>query len=300
MRFRQLWAILILLSAAMGDCACSIKRNVNVPVPARILQARTATFQELVDLIDSYTLKIHSLTSTTMRVTLRSGKLESGRLQEYRSAPGYILLERPDSIRLIIQNPITKTAILDLASVGDDFSIWSPTENKFYVGRNSMKELGVEGSTKTPNFSARPIHIFRAILPPALPPEGEAGYGTGMEEAQDAVTKYYIMPVYRIEGGGRLVPVRKYWIDRADLTIARQQTYENEGRLAGILSYSRFSMVDGVQLPLTIRIERPLDNYSLDLEFKNWRVNPQFPGDAFVLTPPPGAERIQLREKQAP
>ncbi len=274
-----------------------IKKTLRVQVPSRILQAKTATFQELINLVNGYAEKIRSLSSTTMRVTFRSGRVESGKLEEYRSAPGYVLLQRPDSIRLSIQNPITKTSILDLASSGDDFSLWVPTRNKFYVGKNSMTEFTVEGNAETPSFTARPIHVFDAILPPALP-IAEPGYGIAMEEAQSPSTKYYVLSLYKIEGEGRLIPVRKYWIDRADMALALQETYGNRGELVSKVDYSNLTSTEGVMLPLSVRIERPVDGYSLDLEFRGWHVNPQFPENAFLLTPPPGAELIPLRAKQ--
>jgi outer membrane lipoprotein-sorting protein len=289
---------LMLLVALLVACpACTIKRTVSVQVPSRILQAKTATFQQLVALIEDYSGRIQSLSSTTVRMTFWSGKVESGKLQEYRSAPGYVLLRRPDSIRLSIQNPITKTSIADLASTDDDFSAWFPTENKFYAGKNSMKDLAVDADSNAPGFTARPIHIFNAILPLRLP-LGESGYRIALEEAQDAVTKYYVLSVYMEEGGGRLIPVRKYWVDRADLAIALQQSYESSGALASTVHYANLVAVDTLMLPLSIKIDRPLDGYSLDLEVKDWRLNPRLPENAFTLLPPPGARRIQLKEKE--
>lgn len=289
--------LVVLFAVVLGGSACSIKKTVKVQVPNKILRAKTATFQELVALVDRHIDGIQSLSSATMRETFRSGKIESGKLQEYRIAPGYVLLRRPDSIRLSIQNPLTKTSIADLVSSGDGFSAWFPTENKFYEGKNSIKEFEVEGSSSTPSFTARPIHIFHAILWPKLP-LGEPGCRIALEEDQDDAAKYYVLAVYKDDGDGRLIPVRKFWIERSELTITRQRTYESTGELASIIHYSKLFSVEGPMLPLSIGIERPPDGYSLDLEFKNWRVNPQLPDDAFILTPPPGAQRIYLREKE--
>jgi outer membrane lipoprotein-sorting protein len=289
-------SLVVLIAVIASGAGCGIKRTVEVPVPVRVLQAKTATFQELVARIDDYAEKVQTLSSTTMRVTFRSGKLESGKLQEYHSAPGYVLLRRPDSIRLSIQNPITKTSIADLVSSGDDFSAWFPTENKYFMGRNDIKEFAVEGESRQLSFSARPIHIFEAILPPKLS-VGEAGFHVAMEEDQDAATRYYVLTLYRDGPESRLIPVRRYWIDRADMTMARFQTFEDDGAVSGVVQYSRIVPVDETLLPLTVKIERPKDGYSLEMEFKNWRVNPQIPDYAFVLTPPDGAERIRLREK---
>jgi len=289
-------SLMVLVVVVLGGSACGIKRTVKVQVSSRILQAKTASFQELVALADGYADRIQSLSSTTMRVTFRSGKIESGKLQEYRSAPGMVILRRPDSIRLRIQNPLTKLSIADLVSSGSDFSLWSPTENKFFEGKNSIKEFEVEGSASSPSFTARPIDIFHSILWPKLP-LGEPGYRLAKEEDQDTTAKYYVLALYKDDEDGRLAPVRKLWIERAELAVARQQTYGSHGELAGIVHYSNLSSMEGIVLPLSIRLEQPVDGYSLELEFRSWRVNPQLPDDAFMLTPPPGAQRIHLREK---
>jgi len=289
-------SFMILVAVALLSGAACAKRTVRLQVPSRILRAKTVTFQQLVTLVDDYSNKIETLSTTAMRVTFRSGKTESGKLQRYRSVPGYLLLRHPDSIRLNVQNPLTKTPVLELASVGDPFSLWIPSENKFFVGKNSIKELAVEGESASPTFTARPIDIFQAILQPRLP-IGVPGYRIAMEEDQDATAKYYVLSAYEDAGDDRLTPVRKFWIERADLVIARQQTYDGEGTLTGIIHYANFSPAEGLLLPLSIRIERPLDGYSLDMEFRNWRMNPKLPDDAFILTPPPGARRIQLIER---
>jgi len=288
-------SMVLIAMAALFGAGCA-KKTVKLQVPSRILKAKTATFQQLVILVNDYSNRIQSLSSTAMRVTFRSGKLESGKLQQYRSVPGYVLLRRPDSIRLNVQNPLMKTPVLELASIADPFSLWIPSENRFFVGKNSIKELGVEGESASPTFTARPIDIFQAILQPRLP-IGVPGYRIAMEEDQDAAAKYYVLSAYEDAGNDRLTPVRKFWIERADLVIARQQTYDGEGTLTGIIHYANFSPAEGLLLPLSIRIERPLDGYSLDMEFRNWRMNPKLPDDAFILTPPPGARRIQLIER---
>ncbi len=281
--------------ALVAGVGCGVKSTVNVRVPSRILSAKAASFQEIVALVDGGT-RIRSLSSTTARVSYRSGKIESGKLQQYRSASGYMLLQRPDSLRLSIQNPLTHTAVVELASRGDDFSLWIPSENKFYFGKNSSKTLGVEGDSSFPSFGARPIQIFQAILPPKLPIE-VPGFRIAVEEDQDAVARYYVLSVFKDAGDDRLAPVRKFWIERSEMAVERQQTYDDDGALTGIIRYSNFVPFEGVSLPLSIQIDRPRDGYLLDLEFKSWRENVELPAEGFALTPAPGAERIQLIDK---
>lgn len=272
---------------------CGIKRTVNVPTTTKIAQARTASLDELISNLETYSNRVSSLVSNAMRVTFTSGRIESGKLQEYRSAPGYILLKRPDSIRLNVQNPLTKTSIVELVSVGDQFSVWYPRENKFYLGKNSARELEVEGA---PSFSARPSHIFEAVFPQKLAFK-ESGYRIAMEEDRDLTTKYYVLTVFREAGDAKLEPVRKLWVDRSDLSVARQVVYGERGVVVSIIQYSNLVPADGVLLPLSIRIERPVDGYILDMQFRSWRVNTELPDTAFVLNPPSGAQQVVLKEK---
>jgi outer membrane lipoprotein-sorting protein len=280
-------ALLVLASA------CAVKTTVRVPVSEKVLAAKTATLEELLSSLASHNERITSLTSGTLKASYTSGKVDSGKLQAYHSAPGYILLKRPDSILLNIQNPVTKTPLFELVSVGDPFEIWYPRENKLFLGNNSLKEIEIEGH---PDLTLRPMHIIEAILPKRFD-SGESGTHLSMEEARDAKTRYYVLCLLKDVQGRIVRPLRKLWIDRSDLGVARQEIYDESGRIQSVVSYSRLTAVDGLQLPLSVKIDRPLDGYALDMEFRDWHLNPQLPQNAFEFNPPEGANRVELKEK---
>jgi hypothetical protein len=273
---------------------CGVKKTVKVETSPRLLTAKDATLDQLLDLLRENAAKVTSLASNGLKVTFTSGRIESGKLQAYRSAPGYILLKRPDSFRLNVQNPITKTAVVELLSKEDEFSIWYPRENKFFIGKNSAKELDLG---RTPSFTARPIHIFEAIMP-KLVFLNQPDLRVALEEDQDTRDKYYILSLYRNVEGKRLFPLFRIWIERFGLTIAREQTFGERGQVVGDIHYSNQSSVAGVMLPLSVKLNRPEDGYALDFQFKSWRVNPDLPQDAFTMAPPSGAEQILLKEKK--
>ena len=296
LRGRALWSVFLFVSLAPSlGVGCGVKRSVKVPVSQKVLEAKSATLDELLSLISSYDAKLTTLSSSSLKVSFTSGKVESGKLQEYRSAPGYVLLKRPDALRLNIQNPLTKTTIVELASQGDDFFLWYPRENKFFVGRNSVREFDLEGSQNSPVFSARPIHIFEAILPYRLPPE--PGMRIAMEEDRDAGAKYYVVSFFDAVGQDRLRPLRRLWFERSALAVVKQVTFAKDGSITSSIRYADLVSVGGLLLPHSIHIERPADGYFLDLQVKSWRVNPDIPETAFMLSPPPAAQRITLKEK---
>jgi len=294
-RWAQGAAVLICVAAATTS-ACGVKRAIPVAVPPRILEAKTAGLDELLDLLRARSESIVSLVANSLRITFTSGMLESGRLEEYRSAPGYLLVARPARLRLNVQNPVTKTTILDMLSVGDDFAIWYPRENKFFTGRNSVKEFASDEETQADRFTARPAHLLEALLPQPLPVD-DPEMRVALEERRDSEAKYYVLSLFREKGGRVLEPVRRVWIERSQLVPAKEEWFTPDGAQAGTVSCSRFAAVGGVMLPLSIVLERPADGYSIDLEVKEWKLNPDLPAAAFTMEPPAGARRVVLREK---
>jgi len=286
----------LLLLVLFFSWGCGIKTEVKVPVAPKIAAARTATLEELLAALREAGNGIQSLRSSSVKVSLTTGKTESGRLQEYRSAPGYILLRRPDNLRLNIQNPITKTTILALVSVGDGFEIWIPRDNKMFAGQNSAREFEVEGGGETPAFTARPIHIFDAILPQTVSLEA-SGSRIFMTEEQDASAKYYVLTLLQETGSPAMRALRRIWIERSELAVVKEETFNDTGQVSSIVTYAGQARYDSHSLPNFIRIDRPLDGYSLDMQFRDWVVNPDLPDASFTLELPPEAQRVVLKEK---
>ena len=292
---QSFFCVFFLLWTGVTGIGCSVKRTVKVKVPPRILHAKSATFEEVLAIINNYS-KINKLSCGSLKITLISGKKESGELQKYASAPGYILLQRPNHTRLVVQYPITKTTILDLVSAGDDFCVWVPRENKYYTGKNSAGELVAEDLPNAPGFTLRATHIFEAILP-QIDLDDDSNLLFEYSEQVDSEAKYYIFSVFKKGFGNRLQAVKKFWIERSQLTIARQQVYGEDGQLVSDIFYSNNTPVNGFDLPLRIHIDRPIDGYRLEIEFASWRINPDFPENAFTLPPPTGAQIVPLKEK---
>ena len=294
-RIAILAGLTLLAIIGIGTSSCSIKRTIKTNVPQKILQAKSATYDELLSLIKSYD-RLFSLQSNDIRITFTSGKKESGQLQEFPRAPGYILLKRPDSMFLAVQMPITKSAILNLSSVGDEFCAWIPRELKFYTGENSAKELFVGDLPNSPGFTIRATHLFEAVLPKDLVPDSP-GIRISLIEDSDAEASYYVLSIQRDGPSSRSYPIREVWIERSGLTLARHKTYLEDGQLLSDIKYSGEIQIDGFSLPLKIHIDRPTDGYTLDMEFKKWSVNPELPDEVFLMKPPPGAQVIALRQK---
>jgi hypothetical protein len=274
---------------------CRIKKTVKIEVPQKVRSAKTASLEELLGILQSYE-KIHRL-SSSLDITYSYGKKESGVIQEIKTQPGYILLMRPNSTNLVVQNFVTKTRELEVLSKEDDLSIYYRRKNAVYVGKNSAKNLAVEDPESSGRFSIpiRGGHIYEAIFPQSIQMDAP-GFLYSLEEEADAQARYYVLSVYRESDTKRIHTVRKLWIERSSLSIARQQVYLDDGRLVSDISYSNETEVGGFKLPLHMHIDRPLDGYMLNLEFKSWRIDPDLPDNAFSLKLPDGVQIIPLVE----
>lgn len=276
--------------------ACSIKTQVKVAVSPKIGAAKTATLQELLAMLQDFSSRVQSLISPSVKITLTTGREDSGILQKYPRAPGTLLLRRPGDLRLTVSEPLAHTTILLLCSHGDEFDLYLPRDQKMYVGSNSARGYQFEDEGKPITFNARPTDIFDAILPPPLP-LGQPGMHISWEEWQDSQAKYYVLTLLQETGGLELRPLRKFWIERSQMAVVKQITFTDAGELSSIADYSNLSKFEGVLMPCLIRIDRPREDYSLELIIREWRINPKMDDSMFVLTVPDGTKRILLKEK---
>jgi hypothetical protein len=286
-------AILLCFFAAAG---CGIKTEIKVPVAPAKAAAKSATLRELLALLQGSSDTITTLSSTSAKITLTVAGAESGKAQVYHSAPGYILLRRPGLLLLNVQVPLTRQTAVELVSKGDQFELWSPRDQTVYVGRNSAKGFELDENGKSLEFSARPAHILQALMPEAISP-ADKDTRIAMTEEADAAASYYLLTLFRETGTYELRTLRRLWIERSRMVVAREDRYSGTGRVEGTVHYSEFGEFGGKTLPRAIVIERPLDGYSLDLRFNDWRVNPSLEDSVFSLNPPADAKRVILKEK---
>jgi hypothetical protein len=283
---------IVLLSAS----GCGIGKDIKIKVPPNIQNAKTASYDELLNLIESYK-KINEISSkpNSLKLTLVYSKMEGNTRKKLPTVSGYFLLKRPGSIRLVLTKSLIGT-VLDMLSVGDELSVWRPDKNTFYTGKNSAKELV---SDELPEgFAMRGSHLFEALFPQSIEMDSH-GTRISKEDAADDNSKYYIISVYQDDGLRRIRAIRKIWIERSRLAIVRQQFFLEDGGVDSDIEYSDFEQIDGFTLPLKIHMDRPLDGYAVTLEHKSKsrRINNVLPDNAFIMPPPEGAKIVHLREK---
>jgi len=114
-----------------------------------------------------------------------------------------------------------------------------------------------------------------------------------------------------LRGGYRTEILRKIWFDRADLQVSRLQNYGPKGALVSDVRLSDWQPLaptadpaqttaasDVTAFPRTIRIDRPHDDYRLDLQITKVTLNVEIPADRFKLEQTAGSELVHVGEPE--
>lgn len=281
---RSVLAVLMLALLPTG-CRKVIKTKVRVETAPAHRQALESTLPDLVQRINASYAGVESLVSK-LGLELEGHTPEAGYHERYRKAPAQLIAKHPDSIRINVLNPLTKTTVVAMASSQARFQIWAPPKNKFITGSTHL-----ERDYGNPLYNVRPEHVLPAILIEPLP-TGPAARVFLIEE-EDARSKYYV--IYELHSH-KLRPKRRLWIERSKLELVRQEHYDGEGGVAGSIRYTAPIVLGKVVVNTGIVVERPRERYTLrlQLEAKSVKTNRKLEKRHFQIPVPPGAERITL------
>jgi hypothetical protein len=235
--------------------------------------------------------------NATVELTPTTGSKYSGVIEEYHEVKAFLLAQRPAYIRMIGQAPVIGKTIFDMASDAESFQVSIPSKNKFLVGA-----VALERTSNKPIENLRPQHLLDALLWTEIRKEEAVLF----EEFNDERARYYVLTVLR--GGYRTEVLRKIWFDRADLQVARLEEFGPKGILLSDVRYSDWEplIVDQEQpsgtpsgfasFPRMIQIDRPHDDYRLDLHITKLQLNEAIPADRFKLQQPAGSELVRVGE----
>jgi len=293
--FRVSLATLALILAGCGGQVSVVK---NTPAAEKPV-VKDATREELLEKFNSTAGSINSL-NATVELKPIAGSKYSGIIEEYHEVKAFLLAERPANIRVIGQAPVIGTTVFDMASDSQEFRVSIPSKNKFLVGPVALERAGSK-----PIENLRPQHLLDALLWPEIRKQETVLF----EEFNDETARYYVLTVLR--GGYQTEILRKIWFDRSVLEVARLQSFGPRGILLSDIRFSNWQTVDAAraapgapantstanqQFPRSIRIERPHDDYRLDLQVAKITLNDDIPIDRFKLEQPAGSDLIRVGE----
>jgi outer membrane lipoprotein-sorting protein len=288
--------VLATLAAISCGCGGSVVTGHKELTPALRPVAKDATREELLEQYNQIARSAQTL-NATVELKPTAGSKYSGVIDEYHEVKAFLLAARPAQVRMIGQAPVVGSTVFDMASDGETFRVSIPSKHKFLTG-----PVAVEKNSSKPIENLRPQHLLDALLWPEVRKE-EA---TFVREFNDENTRYYVLTVLR--GGYQTEVLREIWFDRADLRVARLQTFGPKGVLLSDVRLSDWQPLEGVasqnapatsanapsSFPRSIRIDRPHDDYKLDLQITKIVLNEELPADRFKLEQPAGSELVHV------
>jgi hypothetical protein len=282
------WACTLTVTVAAICCSCGGAVSHKQAVPAtQIVVAQVASRDELIDKYNAIADGVKSL-DATVQLKPTAGSKYSGVIEEYHDVKAFLLAQKPAYIRVIGQAPVIGKTVFDMASDGETFHVWIPSKNKFLVG-----PVALERTSSKPIENLRPQHLLSALLWNEIRKQEAVLF----EEFDGEQARYYILTVLR--GGYQMEILRKIWFDRANLQVARLENFGPNGILLSDIRYSDWEPLTASEqpsgtaspgisaFPCQIQIDRPHDDYRLDL---------QIPADRFKLEQPTGSELVRVGE----
>jgi outer membrane lipoprotein-sorting protein len=274
-------------------CTGCLFRTHQVEIRLSSAQLQTATQQELVDRINSSAQRIRTL-NATVDIDTSTGGAKKGKVTEYQEIRGYILVRQPDLLRMIGLMPVIRNHAFDMVSNGNDFKLWIPATNKFYVGLNNAVTPGASGVT-----ALRPQIIYDALLLNDISADDIAVLESGTEQVLDPKTKkqveqadYRLNVIKHNQQGWHLA--RKIYFDRVKLHPRRQRVYDEHGAITSETQYADWKQYGDIWFPTWVRISRPQEEYQITLGMVKLTINEPLTDQQFTLEQPPGAQVMQL------
>ena len=288
-------AVTTLAALSCGCRSTSVSTTTKLPQAAKPV-VRDATREELLAKYNQIAQGVKAV-NATVELRPTAGSKYSGVIEEYHEVKAFLLAARPEEIRVIGQAPVVGTTVFDMASDGGTFRVSIPSKNKFLEG-----QVNVERTSSKPIENLRPQHLLEALLWPEIRKEEMVLF----EEFNDETARFYVLTVLR--GGYRTEILRKIWVDRADLQVSRLQSYGPKGVLLSDVHVADWQPLavdqehasvavqkDGVtSFPRMLRIDRPHDDYRLEMQIAKITLNEQIPRERFNLEQPAGSELVRV------
>jgi outer membrane lipoprotein-sorting protein len=241
----------------------------------------TATRDELNARIATLYNAINSF-QATVDMTPSIGSVYTNSITEIKDVRAHVLFRKPAEIRILGQYPVVRTTAFDMVSDGTTFKVLLVSKNLFVEGANSEP-----ATSKNKLENLRPEAFLSSML---IRPADPATETPALVDNTDEDNALYILYFIKKVPNGDLLIARSVWFDRIDLSIVRQQVYDEAGALVSDTRYTKWRDFSGVMFPSRIDINRDKDGYGVVLDVLENQMNVTLTDDKFVLNQPEGSQ----------
>jgi outer membrane lipoprotein-sorting protein len=255
----------------------------------------SAPLDQLLKQVDDQYNSIQSMTAFVEISTSTGGSLQ-GEVKESISFGGYIIISKPEQIRVILKVPLLGSQALDMVSDGKTFKMLVPPKSCAIVGSDT-----VTNSTQKGLYSLRPAVILDSMLIHGLEQDQIVSRTQDVRVIENPKKKKDLIeePDYDLQflsqpQGQVARTLHVIHISRANLLPYRQDIYDADGQIVTQAFYSDYQKFGAINFPTKIVIQRPLDELGLTISItKGTNFNQKLDDDAFDLGPIPESYAVQ-------
>jgi hypothetical protein len=308
-------ALALLSSACIKHVTVAQQLPVNPPLPV----------EELVNRINSF-LGVNTFKAQGTFIVRNYFTGKDNKADEFPGANYTIRLKQPESIRLIVKAPVIGKQVAEMASNGNQFqlAIFYPDEKRQFLYGTNVNEIAriSKVESKDPTLlkaggllNMRPQHFIDAFLikpingnyeifrEEVLQEEADTRRGRKNKRINKSYYVLYVVERSKTAAQNGIVELRrKFWFDRnqSGTPLARQQTFEADGRLASDIVYTNWIGVPDTDKfwPQEIIVDRRNDGYQVRLliEKESIEINLELPELAFKLENTENLKEVNLDE----
>jgi hypothetical protein len=246
-----------------------------------------ATLDQLLQQVDERYGSIQSMTAK-VEMSVSTGGSMQGVIKESTPFSGFIVIGKPEQIRVILQVPVLGSDALDMVSDGKSFKMEIKPKNCAIVGSDTVPNSSQKGL-----YSLRPAVILDSLLIHGIEPDQVVSMTQDSRDVPDPKTRKDVIqePDYDMEflsqpQGQVARALRVIHIGRVDLLPYRQDIYNADGKVGTQAFYSNYKKFGDISFPTKIVIQRPLDELGLTITISTATFNQALPADQFKLDIP--------------
>jgi hypothetical protein len=244
----------------------------------------------------------------SVEISASTGGSREGKVTTSLNFSGYIIMQNPDHIRVVLLVPVLRSNLMEMISDGKAFKLVVPPKDCAIVGSDNAPPPPPPGANESLSdrlYRLRPAVILDSLLIPPLEagqdvsrtqdshdlpaPKTKSGIFTGAALRKEIIRE----PDYDIEFLSQpenqvARALRVIHIGRSNLLPYRQDIYNADGRIETIATYDNYQHFGDVIFPTRIDIQRPLDELGLTITISAGKThfNQPIEGDEFDLPIP--------------
>lgn len=284
-------AALTLLLPVLNGCLWHTRKVAQAKMPENVLSAPA---EQLVETINKQYDAVTTM-SATVTFTASEGGARKGKETTITPFSGYILLRKPESLRVIGFLPVVHTRAFDMASDGNAFRLWIPPKNKLVEGSNTITK-----PSPNPIENMRPFIFSDSLLIRKVSPDDLLAVTTDSPTGVNPKTRKlefqpeYLLTVFNRQGGGNvLLAKRVIHFSRLDLRPIEEDIYGPDGQVQTQAVYGRIQTFGTEHFPGTITIKWPLQEQQILITIQKLVLNQPLNDEQFQLTGVPEGTAVQ-------